>query len=195
MVETTTVVIFVMILLAVPLQFYLSPSSSSDIRYHFHRLMHSISDLLNSISGQSEGDEDVDPETLSEGKEDDYFGSSTKVRDPRPPHVIYHVGDVVRHKILGYRGVIIGWDETAKAPKSWIEERHRGRKDWTEKPNYAVIIDTRDRLTPQFAYIVQENLELSEGKIFHPLIKVYFEYYDGKRYVVRPWHHKIYPNG
>jgi len=36
------------------------------------------------------------------------------VRSPRPPHVKYHIGQVVRHTRFGYRGVIIGWDAVAK---------------------------------------------------------------------------------
>lgn len=38
-------------------------------------------------------------------------------------------------------------------------------------PNYSVIIDTRDRLIPQLAYVVEENIELGEGRVsfFFPL--------------------------
>ncbi|VDM91897.1 unnamed protein product [Onchocerca ochengi] len=122
------------------------------------------------------------------------FSGSLEPRDPRPPYVKYRVGDVVRHKIHGYRGVIIGWDEKAIAPQSWLEKTHKGRKEWSEMPNYSVIIDTRDRLIPQLAYVVEENIELGEGRVFHPLIKNYFEAFDGKHYSSRPWHKKVYPN-
>ncbi len=40
---------------------------------------------------------------------------SSLTRSPRPSKVFYRVGQVVRHKILGYHGVIIGWDETIKS--------------------------------------------------------------------------------
>lgn len=33
-------------------------------------------------------------------------------------------------------------------------------------PNYSVIIDTRDRLIPQLAYVVEENIELNEGRVW-----------------------------
>ena len=39
---------------------------------------------------------------------------STEPRDPRPPSVKYRVGQVIKHKLWGYRGIIIGWDEVAK---------------------------------------------------------------------------------
>jgi len=42
---------------------------------------------------------------------------SAEVRNPRPPHVKFRVGQVVRHKRFGYRGVIIGWDAVAKVTR------------------------------------------------------------------------------
>lgn len=37
-------------------------------------------------------------------------------RNPRPGHIKYRIGQVIRHKQYGYRGVIVGWDATAKVP-------------------------------------------------------------------------------
>lgn len=31
----------------------------------------------------------------------------------------FRVGQVVKHKNRGFRGVIVGWDETVKAPLNW----------------------------------------------------------------------------
>ena len=45
-------------------------------------------------------------------------------RSPRPSKVLYRVGQVIRHKRLNIRGVIIGWDENAKAPIDWIERNY-----------------------------------------------------------------------
>ena len=44
----------------------------------------------------------------------DYFARSHDPRHPRPVIVRYRVGQVVQHKIHGYRGVIIGWDPICK---------------------------------------------------------------------------------
>lgn len=53
---------------------------------------------------------------------------------------------------------------------------------WIESPNYAVLIDTRDRLVPQLGYVVQENLQLyEEGRVLHPITSQYFERYDDKK--------------
>jgi len=45
---------------------------------------------------------------------------SVEVRSPRPDHVKYRVGQVIQHKLFGYRGVIIGWDAAAKVSKTFV---------------------------------------------------------------------------
>ena len=49
----------------------------------------------------------------------DFLGSS-EVRSPRPKEVMYRVGQVIRHKKWGYRGVIVGWDATARVRMSQL---------------------------------------------------------------------------
>lgn len=51
--------------------------------------------------------------------------------------------------------MIIGWDETARAPAHWLAEMHRGQPGWGQQPNYAVLVDTRDRPAPQITYVPQ----------------------------------------
>ena len=42
-----------------------------------------------------------------------YQTGSYEIRSPKPLDVQFRVGQVVRHKIWGYRGVIVGWDPIA----------------------------------------------------------------------------------
>lgn len=64
-----------------------------------------------------------------------------------------------------------------------------------DQPNYTVLIDTRDRLRSQIAYIAEENIFLDENAVIHPFVKNYFEKFNGVNYYnSRPWHRKIYPN-
>eukprot|EP00088_Acartia_fossae_P063257 TRINITY_DN7699_c0_g1_i2.p1 TRINITY_DN7699_c0_g1~~TRINITY_DN7699_c0_g1_i2.p1 ORF type:complete len:233 (-),score=26.53 TRINITY_DN7699_c0_g1_i2:252-950(-) len=125
--------------------------------------------------------------------ENGYFGQSPDPRDTRPPNVKYRVGQVIKHLRFGYRGVIIGWDETARAPEAWIKEMHKNHKEWRKQPNYAILVDTRDRQVPQITYVPQENLEvIRHAKILHPSVEDYFEYFDGSQYLPRPWLRSIY---
>ncbi|RCN47157.1 hemimethylated DNA binding domain protein [Ancylostoma caninum] len=102
----------------------------------------------------------------------------------------------VQVMVHGYRGVIIGWDLTAKASKEFIERVHKGNKEFADKPNYAILIDVRDRLIPQLGYVVQDNIELHGGRIIHNLLNTYMERYDenDQKYVPKPWLKRIYPD-
>jgi hypothetical protein len=43
-----------------------------------------------------------------------YFAASVDVRNERPLHLRYRIGQVVKHRTLGYKGVVVGWDLQAK---------------------------------------------------------------------------------
>ncbi|KAJ8315185.1 hypothetical protein KUTeg_007335 [Tegillarca granosa] len=86
-----------------------------------------------------------------------FNSASLEPRTPRPPEVKYRIGQVIRHKIWGYRGVIIGWD-----PKL----RH-----WRDMPNYSILVDIRDRMTPQMTYIPEENIEIISNMKIYQLLK------------------------
>jgi len=123
-----------------------------------------------------------------------HFAKSASVRDPKPPHVKLRVGQVVKHKLWGYHGVVIGWDEKANAPEAWLKQMHAQNEEWREQPNYLVLVDTRDRPAPQATYVPQENLEVvRQLKILHPSIDEYFEAFDGSQYLMRPWLKGLYP--
>lgn len=103
---------------------------------------------------------------------------------------------MVYHKALKYKGVIIGWDEKENAPEKWLNAVRGSKKERGEsQPNYAVLIDTRNRLTVQMGYVIQSNLKLSEGKVFHPMTEKYFEGMEtSKKYRMRPFIKNVYPN-
>ncbi|KAL5010203.1 hypothetical protein ScPMuIL_012508 [Solemya velum] len=125
-----------------------------------------------------------------------YFAGSVEPRSPRPPEVKYRIGQVIKHKTWGYRGVIVGWDLVAKAPEAWFKEMHPKNKErWRQMPNYLILVDTRDRLVPQSTYVPEENIDiLSNMQVFHPELEEYFEKFDGAQYLPRPWVKALYPH-
>lgn len=129
------------------------------------------------------------------GTKTGFFTESPQIRNERPNEVRYRVGQVVVHKDLGYRGVIVGWDTTAKAPQSWLHKMHQGdQTHWREMPNYSILVDTRDRKIPQKTYEPEENLVLVKNtKVIHPWLDDYFNGFDGSRYIPRPWLKILYP--
>jgi len=133
-------------------------------------------------------------EVLKFREKNGYFGQSPDIRDPKNPAVIYRVGQVVKHKKWGYHGVIMGWDNKARTPDEWLKEMHGENTHWRDQPNYAVLVDTRDRPAPQMTYVPQENIEVIKNKkILHPRVDDYFENYDGAQYLPRPWLRALYP--
>lgn len=123
-----------------------------------------------------------------------YFASSTAVRNERPSHLRYRVGQVVRHRTLGYRGVIIGWDLEAQAPEFWLQLHYGNAKTLRSWPHYAILIDKRDYKGSHVTYVVQEQLELLRNtEIEHSDIKENFEYFDGAQYIPREKLRTIYP--
>lgn len=202
-------IVFVILVTVVPLQYYMSPSSSSDMKYYVQRLTDSVigfaesfgvrlpftylrrslKDKTDRVEGDDGGLEEKDRADSTS------YGNSLQVRE-RAPNVRWRIGQVIKHKVNGYRGVIIGWDLKAQASKEFIEKVHKGNKEWTNNPNYAVLIDTRDRLIPQLGYVAQENIELHSGRVFHGLLKNYMERYDEikQKYVPKPWLRAVYPD-
>jgi len=198
----------------VPVQYFITRSSSETSRtYELQNVLTGLSqlktkyfnisywtklctNLLGVWTGRESATTTPMPETITTGQQLGMYGTSMDVRSPRPPFVKYRIGQVVRHKSWKYRGVIVGWDEEAKAPDSWLNEMHpKDKPEWRKMPNYAVLVDTRDRLAPQMSYVVQDNIEVETGKVvFHPLIEYYFEHFDGTQYMPRPWLKTIYPN-
>lgn len=124
-----------------------------------------------------------------------FFASSPTVRHSRPDNVKFRVGQLITHKIWGYSGVIIGWDDIAKAPDRWLKDNFPPEKQhWKYMPNYAVMVDIRDRPEPQITYVPQENLrEAVITQVKHPKLEIYFSGFDGVQYLPRPWLRALYP--
>jgi len=224
-----------LLLLALPIQYYLVNLSSSSeekkleslrsvwniiseahvhlrsswpVKECFDSISQTISMVRRVLSGETEdglgegiaSDEGESPavEVLKRKyswSESGHFASSLEPRYPRPSNVKFRIGQVVKHKRWGYRGVIVGWDPHTKAPASWVKENHGENKQWSKQPNYAILIDIRDRTIPQLGYVPEENVEVAPPsvRITHPGMEDYFEAFDGAQYLPRPWLKTLYP--
>ncbi|KAF8782918.1 uncharacterized protein LOC129963403 isoform X1 [Argiope bruennichi] len=153
--------------------------------------------MFPTVMTESDPDEGESPaiEVMRYKHKHGYFSFSPEPRNSRPPNVMFRVGQVVMHKKWKYRGVIVGWDEVAKAPPEWLDEMHgKNNKEWRNMPNYSILVDTRDRLSPQLTYVPQVNIDLVKNtKIMHPLLDDHFESFDGAQYIPRPWLKSLYP--
>ncbi|KFU98407.1 hypothetical protein N339_10706, partial [Pterocles gutturalis] len=111
----------------------------------------------------------------NEGETHSYFAESTHVRSPKPEYVRFSVGQVIVHKRLGYSGVIVGWDVTAKAPEEWLQHRYPpAKQDLKDTPHYRILINEVNGFGKSTAYIPEEEITLVMGlQVHHPDMKTY----------------------
>ncbi len=97
----------------------------------------------------------------------------------------YHIGEVVRHRIYPFRGVIFDVDpEFANTEEWWesIPEDVRPRKD---QPYYHLLAENAE--TTYVAYVSEQNLLPDDtGKpVSHPQVNDFFTAHEDGRYTQR----------
>jgi heat shock protein HspQ len=82
------------------------------------------------------------------------------------PKIKFSLGQVVKHKLYDYRGVVVAWDIKSKVDvRNWDGLKHI--KDPQDQPFYHVIPDENDCIrafggSRSFRYVCQDNLEVCE---------------------------------
>ena len=104
---------------------------------------------------------------------------------PLVVHARYGVGDVVRHRLFDFRGVIFDIDPVFANSEEWyqaIPEEIRPRKD---QPFYHLLAEADD--TSYIAYVSQQNLLPDETAepVNHPAISGLFDSFADGRYRLR----------
>ena len=101
------------------------------------------------------------------------------------PAARYGIGDVVRHRLLDFRGVIFDVDPIFANTEEWwqaIPEDVRPRKD---QPFYHLL--AQNARTTYVAYVSEQNLlpDAENGPVGHPQVHAMFEGYVEGRYLLR----------
>jgi heat shock protein HspQ len=97
----------------------------------------------------------------------------------------FAIGDVVRHRIFDFRGVVFDIDPVFANSEEWyqaIPEQVRPRKD---QPFYHLFAENGD--SSYIAYVSQQNLlpDSDQGPVNHPAIEGYFDAFGGERYPLK----------
>ncbi len=97
----------------------------------------------------------------------------------------FQIGDIVRHRVFPFRGVIFDVDPEFSNTDEWwesIPEDVRPRKD---QPFYHLLAENEE--TTYIAYVSEQNLLVDEtgDPISHPQIAEMFEGLQGGRYTMR----------
>ncbi|MBU3078632.1 heat shock protein HspQ [Sphingomonas quercus] len=107
---------------------------------------------------------------------------------PAVAHARFAIGDVVRHRLFPFRGVVFDVDPVFANSEEWyqaIPEEVRPRKD---QPFYHLLAENAE--SNYVAYVSQQNLEHDETlePVDHPAIAGIFDGFDGSRYRLRREH-------
>ena len=92
----------------------------------------------------------------------------------------FSVGDLIRHRLFGYRGVVVDVDLKFQASEEWYAAVARSRPP-RDKPWYHVLVDGATHMT----YVAERNLDRDDvaEEIRHPMVGYYFSSFDGSRYL------------
>ncbi|WP_419827724.1 heat shock protein HspQ [Sphingomonas sp.] len=107
-----------------------------------------------------------------------------------PPivHARFTVGDVVRHRLLDFRGVIFDVDPVFANTEEWYQAIPEGIRPSKEQPFYHLLAENAE--ASYVAYVSQQNLESdrSDEPIEHPAIDGLFDGFSDGRYRLRREH-------
>lgn len=97
----------------------------------------------------------------------------------------FQLGDVVRHRIYPFRGVIFDVDPVFSNTEEWweaIPEEVRPRKD---QPFYHLLAENEE--TTYIAYVSEQNLVADDtgNPVTHPQVSSLFERGEDGRYIPR----------
>jgi heat shock protein HspQ len=101
------------------------------------------------------------------------------------PLARFTVGDVVRHKLFDFRGVIFDVDPEFANSEEWYQSIPEPLRPSKDQPFYHLLAENAE--SSYVAYVSQQNLlpDESDEPIDHPAIPTMFDRTDG-RYRLRP---------
>jgi heat shock protein HspQ len=97
----------------------------------------------------------------------------------------YAIGDVVKHRIFDFRGVIFDIDPVFANSEEWYESIPAEVRPHREQPFYHLLAENGD--SSYVAYVSQQNLNADgeSGPVDHPSVTELFEDFEGGRYRLR----------
>lgn len=105
-----------------------------------------------------------------------------------PIAVRFAVGDVVRHRLLSFRGVVFDVDPEFANSEEWWESIPEAVRPAKEQPFYHLLAENEEN--SYVAYVSQQNLEHddSDVPVHHPAIDQLFNAFEQGRYVLKREH-------
>ena len=104
------------------------------------------------------------------------------------PLARFAIGDVVRHRLFDFRGVVFDVDPFFANSEEWYEAIPEALRPSKDQPFYHLLAENAE--TTYVAYVSQQNLVVDESEepVDHPDIGAMFDRMEGGRYQLRPEH-------
>ena len=107
------------------------------------------------------------------------------VEAPRNSKARFAIGDVVRHKMYDFRGVVFDVDPVFANSEEWWESIPQEARPEREQPYYHLLAENGE--SSYIAYVSQQNLteDGEGGAVEHPSVDELFEEFGEGRYRLR----------
>ncbi|OYY65860.1 heat shock protein HspQ [Sphingomonas sp. 28-62-11] len=114
--------------------------------------------------------------------------SDSSIVLPPVSHASFAIGDVVRHRVFDFRGVIFDVDPVFANSEEWYDAIPLDIRPRKDQPFYHLLAENVE--SSYVAYVSQQNLVLddSEEPVDHPAISGLFTDYVDGRYNLRREH-------
>jgi heat shock protein HspQ len=107
---------------------------------------------------------------------------------PAVAHASFALGDVVRHRLFDFRGVIFDVDPVFANSDEWYQAIPEDIRPAKDQPFYHLLAENGE--SSYVAYVSQQNLvaDESDEPVDHPAISGLFDAYADGRYTLKPQH-------
>jgi heat shock protein HspQ len=107
---------------------------------------------------------------------------------PMVAHARFAIGDVVRHRMFDFRGVVFDVDPIFANSEEWYEAIPADIRPAKDQPFYHLLAENAE--STYVAYVSQQNLiaDDSDEPVDHPAIAGLFDAYADGRYALRREH-------
>jgi heat shock protein HspQ len=104
---------------------------------------------------------------------------------PAIAHARFSIGEVVRHRMFDFRGVIFDIDPVFANSEEWYQSIPENIRPAKDQPFYHLLAENEE--SSYIAYVSQQNLlpDTGGGPVHHPAISGLFEDFAKGRYTLR----------
>ncbi len=108
-----------------------------------------------------------------------------RIEAPLHSRARFAIGDVVRHKMFDFRGVVFDIDPVFANSEEWYEAIPQDMRPAREQPFYHLLAENGE--SSYIAYVSQQNLQPDSmgGPVDHPSVPQLFETFVAGRYRLR----------